>query len=175
MKIVEERAPNGALLDWKLTDDSGNSSDVLGFDIADSPTTTNGSYAAGDVIGGYRTIAAASVADAIFMLVTVQVIFKAAVQPTIRMVIFGGTPAALLNDNDAYSLSAADALLVKKQIDPLSWSAYMSHGTAKSKMAQPTVLMKPITGTVNLGYYLITDDAVTLTSTADVQLRFAGL
>jgi len=148
------------------------------FDVLDAPATTNGAYSVGDVIGGYREVDNIARANDELVLITgVQVVFKAAVQPNIRVVIFGVTPVATLADNAAYSLSAADVLTVRKSLSSLLLGAsYTSHGTPKSiSLTPPPFVAKPIAGTKKIGYYLIDDTGVTLTSTADVQVRFSGL
>lgn len=149
-----------------------------GFDVTDVPTTTNGAYSAGDVVGGYRTVTLARANDKPILIMGVNVTFKAAVQPNIRVVLFGGTPGASLADNAAYSLSAADALLVRRTLSSTILSAsYNSHGTPKQIALIPPqpIFMKPISGGKTVGYYLIDDSGVTLTSTTDVQVRFTGL
>jgi hypothetical protein len=149
-----------------------------GFDVVDGPTTTNGAYSAGDVIGGYRTVSLARANDEPVMITAVQVVFKAAVQPNIRVVLFGATPGSTLADNAAYSLSAADSLTVRRSLSSLVLgAAYTTHGTPKSISLVPPapIVMSPISGGQTIGYYLIDDTGVTLTSTTDVQVRFAGL
>jgi hypothetical protein len=148
-----------------------------GFDVVDSPTTTNGAYSAGDVIGGYRTVSLSRSPNEGVIITGVQVIFKAAVQPNIRIVLFGATPASTLADNAAYTLSAADSLCVRRTLSSLVLAAtYANHGTPKSiSLTAPPFVMKPIVDGLTIGYYLIDDTGVTLTSTSDVQIRFSGL
>ena len=149
----------------------------FGFDVVDTPTVTNGAYAAGDVMGGYRTVILSRVNDEGILITGVQVVFKAAVQPNIRVILFGTTPASTVADNGAYSLSAADSLCVRRSLSSLVLAAaYTNHGTPKSiSLAPAPFVMMPITGYRTIGYYLVDDSGVTLTSTSDVQVRFSGL
>lgn len=147
------------------------------FDVTDAPTVTNGAYTAGDVIGGYRTVSLARVNDEAFMITGVQVAFKAAVTPNIRVIIFGGTPDATLADNAAFTLSAANALLVRRSLSSsLLGVTYNSLGTPKEVSLVPPlpIIMKPISGGRTIGYYLVDDSGITLTSTSDMQIRFTG-
>jgi hypothetical protein len=147
------------------------------FDVVDTPTTTNGAYSAGDVIGGYRTVTISNITDRGVLITGVQIVFKAAVQPNIRVILFGATPASTLADNAAYTLSAADSLCVRRTLSSLVLAAsYANHGTPKSiSLVAPPFVMHPIVDTKTIGYYLIDDTGVTLTSTSDVQIRFSGL
>lgn len=148
------------------------------FDVVDTPTVTNGAYTAGDVIGGYRTVTLSRIADEAIIIAGVQVVFKAAVQPNIRVVLFGATPDATLSDNGAYTLSAANSLTVRRTLSSVSLGAtYNSHGTPKSISLVPAlpIVMNPISGGRTIGYYLIDDSGITLTSTSDVQVRFSGI
>lgn len=148
-----------------------------GFDLVDIPATTNGAYSAGDMIGGYRAVEVCEAIDEPVLITGLQVIFKAAVQPNIRAVFFGATPVASLADNGAYSLDATDVLKVRRTLSSVVLGAtYNSHGTPKSiSLAPQPFVMKPIAGTKNIGYVLVDDTGVTLTSTADMQVRFSGM
>ena len=148
-----------------------------GFDVVDTPATTNGAYSAGDMIGGYRTVEVARANDEAVVITGVQVTFKAAVQPSVRVIIFGVTPVASLADNGVYSLDATDVLKVRKSLSSaLLGASYTNHGTPKSiSLTPPPFVAKPIAGTKNIGYVLVDDTGVTLTSTADMQVRFSGL
>lgn len=148
-----------------------------GFDIAASPTTTNGAYSAGEVMGGFLEFEVANLNDAPVLITGVQVTFKAAVQPNLRAIFLSAAPAAALADNAAYSLSAADALLVRRSLSStVLGAAYTSHGTPKSisLVPQPFV-MKPYVGGKKIGLYIVDDSGVTLTSTSDMQVRVSGL
>lgn len=148
-----------------------------GFDVTTTLATTNGAYAAGDVMGGYLEFTVANINDAPVMIMGLQVVFKAAVQPNLRAVFFGAAPSALLADNDPYTLTATNALLVRKSLSSVSLGAsYTSHGTPKSISLTPNpFVMKPYSGGKKIGVYIIDDSGVTLTSTADMQVRVSGL
>lgn len=150
---------------------------VYAFDVTSAPTVTNGAYTAGDVIGGYQTVTLARANDEAFMITGIQVAFKAAVTPNIRVIIFGGTPDATLADNAAFTLSAANALLVRRSLSSsLLGVTYNSLGTPKEVSLVPPlpIIMKPISGGRTIGYYLVDDSGITLTSTSDMQIRFTG-
>lgn len=148
-----------------------------GFDVYDQPATTNGAYSAGDVIGGWRAVEVARLPGRAVLITGVQVVFKAAVQPNIRVIIFGAQPAATLADNAAYSLSAADSFTVRRSLSSsVLGASYTNHGTPKSiSLAPQPFVMVPIGSGKSIGYYLVDDTGVTLTSTSDVQVRFSGL
>lgn len=147
------------------------------FDELVSPAVTNGAYSAGDVIGGFLQVDVAEEVDRPVLILGCQVIFKAAVQPNLRAILFGIIPASLLADNAAYSLSGADALCVRKSLSSVNLGAsYTSHGTPKSiSLAPAPFVMKPISGTKKVGLYIVDDTGVTLTSTSDMQVRLSGL
>lgn len=148
-----------------------------GFDVPVSPSTTSGAYSPGDVIGGFIEFTVAENNDAPVLVTGVQVTFKAAVQPNLRLIFMGGTPASALADNAAYSQSATDSLLVRRSLSSLLLGAsYTTHGTPKTiSLAPPPFVMMPFTGTKKIGVYVVDDTGVTLTSTADMQVRVSGL
>ncbi|WP_340645329.1 hypothetical protein [Phenylobacterium sp.] len=161
---------------------SGSSADPsyasgYGFDIAASPATTNGAYAAGDVMGGFLEFTVANLNDAPVLITGIQVTFKAAVQPNLRAIFLSAAPSALLADNDPYTLTATNALLVRKSLSSVALGAsYTSHGTPKSiSLAPNPFVMKPYSGGKKIGVYIIDDSGVTLTSTSDMQVRVSGL
>jgi len=147
------------------------------FDEPNVPAVTNGAYSAGDVIGGYLEFTVAEEIDRPVVILGCQVIFKAAVQPNLRAILFGVAPAATLADNAAYSLSDADSFCVRKSLSSVNLGAsYTSHGTPKSISLAPTpFVMKPIAGTKKIGLYIVDDTGVTLTSTSDMQVRLSGM
>lgn len=147
------------------------------FDEPIVPAVTNGAYSAGDVIGGYMEFAVAEEIDRPVVILGCQVIFKAAVQPNLRAILFGVAPASALADNAAYSLSGADSFGVRKSLSSVNLGAsYTSHGTPKSiSLAPAPFVMKPISGTKKIGLYIVDDTGVTLTSTSDMQVRLSGL
>lgn len=147
-----------------------------GFAVTSAPATTNGAYSAGDVIGAYSTVTLSAINDAPVLITGVQVTLKAALSPNIRVVLFGATPAATLADNAAFTLSAADSLTVRKTLSSLVLGAtWFTFGTPKSMyLADRPFVINPISGTKTIGFYVIDDTGVTLTSTSDMQVTFFG-
>jgi hypothetical protein len=130
----------------------------------------------GNVIGGYRTVSLARVADEKFMITAVRVVFKSAVTPAIRVTLFSATPGATLADNAAYAISAGDIFSTRRTLSSaVLGAAYESHGTPKTITLTPAtpIVTAPIPGSTNIGYYLVDDTGVTLTAT-DAQVSFAG-
>jgi hypothetical protein len=145
------------------------------FDVAATPTVTNGAYSAGDIMGGLIDFPALARAnDELIVITGVQVISKAAVTPSLTLVLFNADPGSTTTtDNAAYSLNAADAFKVVKAI-PIS--ALYDHGTPNSWSAEGlNIVAAPYSGARNLKGLLIDATGVTLTSTSDIQVRLRGL
>jgi hypothetical protein len=146
----------------------------IGFDLVASPTVTNGAYSAGDIMGGLIEFTAGRTVGDVVVLQEVQVAFKAAVQPNLRVVVLTADPTATTKtDNAAYSLAAADAFKVRRT---LSLSGYNTHGTPKTVSLGNLAIPIRLGGATDKLYLLVVDDSgVTLTSTSDMQVRIAGV
>lgn len=149
-----------------------------GVDVAVTPTVTNGAYSAGDIMGALMTFPVSRVADEGILLQRVQVALKAAVTPSLLLVLFSADPTGTTKtDNAAYSLAAADAFKVIATIPFATLGAYLvDHGTPNT-YAVPNlgIPLKPESGGVNIYGLLVDLTGVTLTSTSDVQVRLQGM
>jgi len=145
-----------------------------GFDVAVAPAVTAGAYSAGDIMGGLMTFAVARAAGEKVTVTGVQVAIKAAVTPSLTLVLFNADPAATTKtDNAAYSLNAADTFKVIKAI-PVA--TLYDHGTPNIYSNDDlAIVASPAAGTVNIFGLLIDGTGVTLTSTSDIQVRVRGL
>lgn len=148
-----------------------------GFDVTVAPTVTNGAYSAGDVVGGLLTFADCSrIADEPVLITGIQVTIKAAVLPVPTVVFFSAAPTVMA-DNAAYSISAADSLLIRRAVPIVAAGGTVTdHGTPNTySIDNLAIVMKPASGTRNIVAYLIDTVGVTLTSTSDIQVRLTGL
>lgn len=149
------------------------------FDVTVTPTVTNGAYSGGDIMGGLMTFSnVAQAADKVFVLQRIQVSIKAAVTPSLQLVIFSADPSSTTTtDNSAYSLNAADTFKVETSLPVNALGGYLvDQGTPNTyELTNLALPIKPISGTRNIYALLIDLTGVTLTSTSDVQVRLAGL
>ncbi|MGE0211817.1 MAG: hypothetical protein AB7S41_09000 [Parvibaculaceae bacterium] len=148
------------------------------FDVAVTPTVTNGAYGAGDIVGGLLTFAnVARVNDEAVIITGVQVITKAAVTPTLTLILFNADPSSTTKtDNAAYSLNAADAFKVIKGIPITTLGSWTDHGTPNSiSVDNLGIVAKPVSGGKDLYGLLIDGTGATLTSTSDIQVRLRGV
>lgn len=145
---------------------------MAGFDVIQQPTVTAGAYTAGDIMGALLTFKVGVRNTVIVNEATVMI--KAAVTPTLNLVLLEGNPSnTTTTDNAAYSLNAADAFKVRKTI-PLA--TLYDHGTPNEySSGQVNVVMNPTPDTDFIYGLLIDGSGVTLTSTSDVQVRLTGI
>ena len=158
-----------------LNDSSGVEAGAWAFDVAVTPTVTNGAYSAGDIVGALLTFSSvARAADELFIITGAQVMVKAAVTSSLNLVIFNADPTSTTKtDNAAYSLNAADAFKVVKTI-PVS--TLYDHGTPNSYSADGLFIpTTPVSGSRNIYGLLIDGTGWTLTSTGDIQVRLRGV
>jgi hypothetical protein len=147
-----------------------------GFDVAVTPTVTNGAYSAGDIMGGLLTFAnVARVADEAVVITGVQVVTKAAVLPNLTLIILDADPTSTTKtDNAAYSLNAADAFKVVGSV--ALGGGWYDHGTPNSvRLDNLGIVAKPVSAGRDLYGLLIDGTGVTLTSTGDIQVRLRGM
>lgn len=147
------------------------------FDVAATPTVTAGAYSAGDIVGGLMTFSVAKALDVPVKLTSVLVTLKAAVTPSMRLIIFNADPSSTTTtDNAAYSLNAADAFKVRCTIPINALGGYViDHGTPNTyEIGNLDKVIKPAAGSLNLYALLIDDTGVTLASTSDLQVVLSG-
>lgn len=142
------------------------------FVVNVQPTVTNGAYSAGDIVGGLLTFQLPSIAK--FLLSGIQVAIKAAVTPSLTLVLFSADPSATTKtDNAAYSLNAAD---VFKVIGSFPVSTLYDHGTPNIYSNETLAfVVSPETTTGCIYGLLIDATGVTLTSTSDIQVTLRGI
>lgn len=144
------------------------------FDVVVTPTVTNGAYSAGDIVGGLIEVAAARVANGKVTLQSVQISLKAAVTPSLKVIILSADPTdgpTTTTDNAAYSLNAADVFKVQAVVTGF---ALTDHGTPNTYEIHS--LNRILTCDASSKFYALIVDAtgITLTSTSDLQIRFTG-
>lgn len=147
-----------------------------GFDVAVTPTVTNGAYSANDIMGALLTFAnCARINDEKVVITGVQVVCKAAVLPNLTLVLLNADPTSTTKtDNAAYSLNAADAFKVVGAVS--LGTAWMDHGTPNSvRQDGLSIVAAPVSGGRDLYGLLIDGTGVTLTSTGDIQVRLRGV
>lgn len=144
------------------------------FDLSTAPTVTSGAYSAGDIVGGLLSFEVGQSSGDTVLIQEVQVTFKAAVQPALRVILFDADPTnTTKTDNAAYSLNAADAFKVRKT---LSLSSYSTHGTPKTvSLGSVALPFKCASGSTSLYVLVVDDTGVTLTSTSDMQVSIKGV
>ncbi len=175
-----ESADDAALLAYlQSVEDDPVQTFGWGFDVAVTPTVTNGAYSAGDIIGGLMTFAnVARAIDEAFLITGVAVAIKAAVMPNpLTLILFSADPTATTKtDNAAYSLNAADTFKVIKSIPfQTLGAAHYDHGTPNTiSLDNLNVVALPASGTRDIYGLLVDATGVTLTSTSDVQVRVRG-
>lgn len=137
--------------------------------INQAPTVKNGAYVANRVVGGLLTFAAAAqIAAEGGVIEGVTGNFKsdqATAAPDLDLIILNASPTTIADDA-AYSLAAAD---YNKVVTVIRLSDWTNHGTPSTVMAEVNRLFKLASGTTLYGF-LVTRDAVTLTSTSDLSL-----
>jgi hypothetical protein len=147
------------------------------FDVAAQPVVTAGAYSAGDIVGGLLTFRVASSPGELVIVDSVQVTLKAAVAPSLTLVLFNEDPSATTKtDNSAYSLNAADAFKVRGALPLNSLGGFqVDHGTPNSfHLGNLELVIKPAGTNQNIYGLLIDNTGVTLTSTSDVQVVLQG-
>lgn len=148
-----------------------------GFDVVVGLTTTNGAYSAGDIVGGLLTFPVARFNDEHVLVAGVEIAIKTAVKPSLMLVLFNADPTSTTKtDNAVYSLAVADVFKVVKVISfaalGIDWT---DHGTPNTISVENLGLVAaPSSGGKNLYGLLIDNTGVTLTSTADIQVRLRG-
>lgn len=144
------------------------------FDLWATPAVKNGAYSAGQIHGGLMKFDVGFNSGDTVMIQRIELVYKAAVTPTGRLMVFGGQPiVGVYTDQQAYSLNAADAFHLRAAY---ALGTFVSHGTPRSfqlvNLSMP-VACEPNSLSV---YVLVVDDTgVTLTSTADMLVRVSGL
>lgn len=146
-----------------------------GFDVAVTPTVTNGSYSANDIMGGLLTFAnCARIADEPVIITGAQVACKADVNIAPTLVLFNADPSSTTKtDNAAYSLNAADGF---KVIKVLTGFVRTDHGTPNTfSLDNIGLVAAPASSSRTIYGLLIDTSGVTLGSTSDVQVRLRGI
>lgn len=145
---------------------------MAGFDYVVAPTVTSGAYSAGDIVGGLLTFDT-GILNTSVIVNEVSVMLKAAVTPSLNLVLLTADPSSTTKtDNAAYSLNAADAFKVRKTI-PVN--TLYDHGTPNEYSSGGiNIVVNPTSGGLLYGL-LIDGTGVTLTSTSDVQVRLSGI
>lgn len=150
-----------------------------GFDVAVTPTVTNGAYSAGDIMGALMTFAnVARAIDEPIVVTGVQISCKAAVVPSLTLVLLNADPTnTTKTDNAAYSLNAADAFKVIKALPLVTLgAAWVDHGTPNTlSLDNLGIVCKPVSGGRDIYGLLVDGTGVTLTSTSDIQVRLRGI
>jgi hypothetical protein len=144
------------------------------FDLAAQPAVTAGAYSAGDIVGGLMTFG--SPFSELAIIDSVQVTIKAAVAPSLTLVLFNEIPSSTTTtDNSAYSLNAADAFKVRGALPLNSLGGFqVDHGTPNTfHLGNLELIVKPVSGQ-SIYALLIDNTGVTLTSTSDVQVVLQG-
>lgn len=147
------------------------------FDVTVEPTVSDGAYASGDIVGGLLTFAVSKMPNNPVLITGVVVSCKAAVTPNLRLVLFNTGTLSTTNqdDNDAYSLAAADVTSVIGVVD-FSTETWVDHGTPNTIQKDNLGIVADVeTDGINLYGFLIDDTGVTLTSTSDIHVRLRGL
>lgn len=150
----------------------------FGFSVAVAPAVTAGAYSAGDIMGGlleFDLVTAAN--DEPFILQAVQIALKAAVTPSLLLVLFNADPTGTTKtDNAAYSLAAADVFKVVASLPVNALGGYLTdHGTPNTiRVGNLAIPMMPATGTRKIYGLLVDLTGVTLASTSDLQVRLSG-
>ncbi|MES3028478.1 MAG: hypothetical protein V4820_11570 [Pseudomonadota bacterium] len=139
----------------------------LGAKVAATPTTTNGAYAAGNIIGGKLTFAnMARVSGGGGWLQAVTVGVKAAVTPALELWLFDADPSATtVADNAAWSLNVAD---LGKAFAVVSIAAGDWKDGGTPNVASIEYLRKYTLGATSMYGYLVDRTGTTLTSTSDI-------
>lgn len=146
------------------------------FDVAVVPTVTAGAYSAGDIMGALMSFQVSANARPV-VLQEVQVALKAAVTPSLTLIVLNGDPTnTTKTDNAAYSLAAADTFLVRAALPINALGGYLTdHGTPNTiRVGNLAIPMAPSAAGI-LYALLIDNTGVTLTSTGDVQVRLCGV
>jgi hypothetical protein len=142
------------------------------FDVAVTPTVTNGAYSAGDIVGGLIEVTAGRVANGTVTLQSVGVHLKSAVTSNLTVILFSADPSATTKtDNAAYSLNAADVFKVRSVV---AGFILTDHGTPNTYGAHS--LNRILTTDASRKFYALILDGTgfTLTSTSDLQIHFTG-
>lgn len=139
----------------------------LGAKVAATPTTTNGAYAAGDIIGGKLTFAnMARVSGGGGWLQAVTVGVKAAVTPALELWLFDADPTnTTVADNAIWSLNATD---LGKAFAVVSIAAGDWKDGGTPNVASIEYLRKYTLGATSMYGYLVDRTGTTLTSTTDI-------
>lgn len=137
--------------------------------------TTNGAYAADDYVGGLITLTdIARVALGGVLIQSVAVQFKSTQSTALTLLIFDADPdSTTIADNGALVIAAADIFKVKAAI-PISQYADLGANGVIAEVTDLNLLVKPAAGRT-LYAVLVTDEIITLGSTADVSVDIKGL
>jgi hypothetical protein len=147
------------------------------IDVAVAPTVTAGAYSAGDIMGGLMTFTVAANAGETVIIDSVQITLKAAVAPSLTLVLFNASPSSTTTtDNAAYSLNAADAFKLRCALPINSLGGFMvDHGTPNSfHLGNLELVINPDGDGKDIYGLLIDNTGVTLSSTSDVQVVLQG-
>jgi len=146
------------------------------FNTATTPTVTNGAYSAGDIMGGLLSFDICPASGVGVIVQNAVFAFKAAVTPSLQLVLFNANPSATTTtDNAAYSLNVADTGKVIAALPINSIGGYLvDHGTPNTiQLNNIALVAKPASGTTIYGL-LIDLTGVTLTSTSDLIINISG-
>lgn len=144
------------------------------FDLFVTPPVKNGAYSAGQIQGGLLQFDVGDNFGDTVMIQRIELVYKSAVQPTGRIIIFGGQPTAgTYTDQTAYSLNASDAFHLRGSY---AIGSFVNHGTPKSMQLVNLALPVSCGPNTKSIYMLVVDDTgVTLTSTGDLLARVSGV
>ena len=134
-----------------------------------SPAVTNGAYTAKDVVGGLLTFTG-TLTNGIDtgLLKSISMDIKSAQTSLFVLHLFKSTPTSTFADNDPFALSSADTLLKIASI-PVNWVCANASGSVVQSSYLTSGLDIPIESTGGVIYgYLVTDAALTLTSTSGI-------
>jgi hypothetical protein len=149
-----------------------------GFSVVSAPTVTAGAYSAGEIMGGLMEFEICPLNGQEVLLTGIEIGLKAAVTPSLQLVLFDEDPTSTTKtDNAAYSLAAADVFKVIKSIGLNAFGAILTdHGTPNTiSLDGLAIVLRPRPSSKKIYALLIDLTGVTLTSTSDLQVRLRGL
>jgi hypothetical protein len=149
-----------------------------GFSVVSAPAVSAGAYSAGDIMGALMEFEVCPIPGQEVILTGIEIALKAAVTPSLQLVLFAEDPTATTKtDNAAYSLNVADVFKVIKSIGLNAFGAILTdHGTPNTiSLDGLAIVMRPANTSRKIYALLVDLTGVTLTSTSDLQVRLRGL